>query len=54
MRYVLRLGWVVVIVGLVLLLTLGSPFGLLLLMIGAPMVFAGSTAQALRRVPRDD
>ena len=53
MKYVLRIGWVVVIVALVLLLALGSPFGLLLLWIGVPMVFAGSVAKALRRAPRD-
>ena len=43
------LGWIVLLAGLVGFLVFGWPLVLILLWIGAPAVFAGAAARALKR-----
>jgi hypothetical protein len=54
MTVLYRIAWIVLLAGLVGFLAFGWPLALLLIWIGAPAVFAGATARALRRRQAED
>lgn len=54
MRLLTKVGWALILVGAVLFLTKLLPAAGVLILLGAPMVFAGSTAEALRRARGED
>ena len=48
MRLLIRIGWVLIAVGAFLMISTISPLGLLLMLLGVPLVFVGSTVRAVR------
>ena len=48
MKLITRIGWILIAVGAFLVISTISPLGLLLMMLGTPMVFVGATVRAVR------
>jgi len=54
MKLITRIGWILIAVGAFLVISTISPLGLLLMLLGTPMVFVGATVRAMRARTRAD